>query len=263
MMVYRNVALAFASSLVMLSGLYGCSNKNSHNTPPYQPPSTPLKTQNTAPSNTPEQHAAATVPALSKADLTVPLSSYQQLEMDTPHWMAMYYGIANVNPLPFGKFADAMVNGYQYEQDPFKKRDELKQITPEVTQMVNASAKNRYYFILANVRVGNYNMKTKAFPIHGFSDNSSYQQGNYGLTFSNGSQFSSYPVIDQTTAENLENTIQSMGNELLAKVYFYAQSTEYSMPNLPGYTTVGQITKVVFYPENNTNRKLFELGSAN
>jgi hypothetical protein len=262
-MVYKKIVLAVASSLVILGGLYGCGKKESHNTPPNQPTSNPSQTKNTALSNTPPPPAAAAAGALSKADLTVPLSSYQQLGTDAPHWMAMYYGIANVNPLPFGKFADIMVNGYQYEQNPFTKQNELKQIVPEVTQMVAASAKNKYYVMLANVSIGNYDMATKAFPIQAFSGGSAYQQGNYGLTFSNGSQFSSYPVSNQATAEGLENTLQSMGNGSLAKVYFYAQGIEYSMSGLPKYTTVGQITKVVFYPPNNTTTKLFELGSSN
>lgn len=262
-MTTKRIIVYVVSSVVMLGGLYGCGKNESHNSTPSQNNSNQQKTGNLAtPSNTPPPPAAAAAGALSKADLSFPLGSYQQLGVDVPHWMAMYYGIANVNPIPYNKFADQMVNGYQYEQNPFTKQKELKQIVPEVTQMVSESAKNRYYVMLANINIGNYDMTTKAFPIQAFGGGSFYQQGNYGLTFSNGSHFNSYPVSNQSDAENLENTLQSIGNVVLAKVYFYAQGTEYSMSGLPTYTTVGQITKVVFYTQNNAATPLFELGRA-
>lgn len=251
----------------MLGALYGCSKKVSHNDSASQQ-SSDSKSSNSSASIATSPSASAPAASLSKADLSFPLDDYQKLETDAPHWMAMYYGTANIKPVPYDKFADQMVTGYAYETNPFKKQDELKQIVPEVKQMVATASKNRYYFFFATISVGDYNMATKTFPIQAFGNDSYYSSSsdfgisNFGLTFSNGSNFNSYYVSNQTTAESLENTIHSNANSLQAKVYFYAQGTEYSMANLPKYTTVGQITKVVFYAPNDTATPLFEIGHA-
>ena len=246
----------------MLASLYGCGKRESQTTP-----------QSQSPSNI-QPPAAAAAGALSKADLSVPFSSYQQLGSDAAHWMAMYYGTANVNPIPFDKFANRMIYGYNDETNPFTKQNWLKKIVPEVTQMVAASQKNRYYVMDVDSVVGDYDMTTKAFPIGAlregdsdqmFSNGSqfdSYATPGYALMFSNGSQFDSYPVIDQSTAENLENTIHGMNNGVLLKIYFYAQGTEHSHSgSFPDRFVVAQITRVDIYPQNNTTTPLFKIGS--
>lgn len=262
-MTTKRISLFLLLPIAMLGALYGCSKKVSHNDSASQQ-SSDSKSSHSSASIATSPSASAPAASLSKADLSFPLDDYQKLETDAPHWMAMYYGTANIKPVPYHKFADQMV-GYAYETNPFKKQDELKQIVPEVRQMVATASKNRYYFFYVIVSVGNYNMATKTFPIQAFSNGSYYSSSsnsgissNYGLTFSNGSNFKSYYVSNQTTAESLENTI-SNEDPLQAKVYFYAQGTEYSMVNLPKYTTIGQITKVVFYPPNDTATPLFEI----
>ncbi len=251
------VVLVCFSSAIMLASLYGCGKKESQTTPQSQSqsPSSHSQTGNNAPS--------PSNIALPKADLSVPFSSYQQLQWNTPYWMAMYYGTANVNPIPFDKFANHMIYGYRDETNPFTKQNWLKKIVPEVTQLVAASQKNRYYVMDVNSSIGNYDMTTKAFPI-GTLGHRYYSEGSIWLRFSNGSQFNSYPVIDQTTAENLENTIQGMNNAVLLKVYFYAQGTEhYSVVIHTNHIVVAQITRVDIYPQNNTTTPLFKIVSKN
>lgn len=209
-------------------------------------------------SREPVEAGAATQGAPSNADLSTPITSYQQLGVHEPHWMAMYYGTAHHTPVPFKKFASVMVNGYAYQRNPFTKQKEVEQITPEVTNMVAMSKKNRYYILPTDICVNNYDMSTKSFHIGGLV-NGVYGQGNYGLRFSNGVKFNNYVESNTSIAETMENMVENPnyglsplmsscpGGEMDANIYFYAQGTEYSMSGLPTYTTIGQITKLVIY----------------
>jgi hypothetical protein len=209
---------------------------------------------------TPQSEAeATTAPAkaveLPQGDKSKPLDQYVELNSGAQLSQA-YYAFSGL-PVPYEKLAEQTSVDYRQTQDSFKKQDILKVLQPQMEQELEALKKNPYLMLRMQVRLKNYDMQRKGFPIQGFDSNGyiSYRDSDSVLTFSNTDDFQLYAQQDETKARELEAQIVKQPYEgWPTRAYFFVQDAK----DLNGRRTVRtQLLKLVV--ETPEGQVLFEM----
>ncbi len=172
-----------------------------------------------------EGQQAAQVAALPHADASVPLSNYVNLESGK-QIMYLYYALLG-KQVNYDEAATAMSPQYSAESDPFKKRDMLATLKPQIDDGISRSKGWRYFFSKEDANLSHYDLTQKGFNINnGYgSDNYSYfyDVPQYTYSYSNGDGASHFLSIPD---ENLARKIESMRGSLSLKFYGFMQVSD-------------------------------------
>ena len=166
---------------------------------------------------------------LPKGDPATPLNAYRKI--DSGHQvMFLYYALSNM-PVPYEDIAQVYSPDYSRTSDSFKRNDIVQALKPRVDQEITSAKSGRYVMLEQqdNSLLQRYNFEKKSFGVNEYSGNDRYTYFNdnsqYTLATTNGSQFASFPVSDETKARKIEGYL-SKYTQLRLQTYAYVQDAD-------------------------------------
>ncbi|WP_050463201.1 DUF4852 domain-containing protein [Herbaspirillum autotrophicum] len=166
--------------------------------------------------------------ARDKADKSVPLESYQELNSGN-QLMYSYLALAGL-PVDYRDIARSASVDYARSSDEFQKNDLLKALQPQIDAAIAKAGSQRYFKIVINDPVQKYDFENKGFPVNSsvwennsyryFSDNSSYR-----LSFTNGAGFHYLLNVPEEVARNIEH-LRGVYNSMNLVIYCFVQEAD-------------------------------------
>jgi hypothetical protein len=174
----------------------------------------------------------ATAPAadsnLPRADRGVPFDRYDLIDRGE-QTACLYYALA-ILPVDYEKMAGIVSQEYRSTSDAFRKHELLEALKPRVDATIAGYRQNRYFRVSMRGSLNHYDFSTRSFPLStGWAGEGSYlyfDNAEYTISFTNGTEFASLPMADEAAARALEARVTKGDVFRTADIYAFAQAAD-------------------------------------
>jgi hypothetical protein len=177
---------------------------------------------------------------LQKGDPSTPESQF--VELNSGYQLAtLFYALSGMPP-DYDVLASAASEEYRTTSDEFRKRDLMQALRPKIDTQIAAykDTHNRYFRIVIadQLPLGHYDFNSRAFPVTTELGPDRYLYFNdaskYSISYSNGSAFQKFPVVEEQRAKQIEDMItkgQTWNGRATAYLFVQAADTTQNRVN--------------------------------